>query len=147
MLLMFELFREAGNRLPGKLGQTLAVVGGLVIGQAAIDAGLTSPTLLVVTAITAVASFTISNQSLAGIMTLFRFIIIGLAAILGEYGFLIGGFAVLVYLSTVRSYGVPYLAPFSPFHAQDVSYTFTSVTGQQERKRPTILRTRDKRRS
>lgn len=143
MLLMFELFREAGNRLPGKLGQTLAVVGGLVIGESAIDAGLTSSTLLVVTATTAVASFTISNQSLAGVMIIFRFLIILISSILGEFGFLIASFAVLVYLSTVRSFGIPYLAPFSPFHARDLSYTFNSGTAYHERKRPTILRTKD----
>lgn len=143
MLVMFELFREAGNRLPSKLGQTLAVVGGLVIGESAIAAGVTSPTLLVVTATTAVASFAIANQSLAGIIILFRFFILIVSAILGEFGFLVSSFAVLVYLSTVRSFGIPYLTPFSPFHARDLSYTFNSVTARQERKRPIILRTKD----
>ncbi|GMA65690.1 spore germination protein [Alicyclobacillus fastidiosus] len=147
MLLMFELFREAGNRLPSKLGQTLTVVGGLVIGESAISAGMTSPTLLVVTATAAVASFTIPNQSLAGIIILFRFFILIVSSILGEFGFLISSFAVLVYLSTVRSFGIPYLTPFSPFHARDLSYTFNSVTAHQGRKRPIILRTKDQTRN
>ncbi len=143
MLLLFEMLREAGNRLPGGLGQTLAVVGGLIIGEAAIEAGLTSPTVLVITGATAVASFTISYLALAGAITLFRIFIVILASIFGEYGFVIGLFAVIVYLSNVRSFGVPFLAPLSPFRRRDITYAFNSATANQPRKRPTILRTKD----
>ncbi|MFD1674191.1 spore germination protein [Alicyclobacillus fodiniaquatilis] len=142
MLLMFELFREAGNRLPGKLGQTLAVVGGLVVGESAIDAGLTSPTLLVMVAVSSVASFTITNQSLAGVVTIFRFFILAASSFLGEFGFLVSTFAVLVYLSTIRSFGVPYLAPFSPFQTGDLFKIFKIRLGKP-RKRPAILHTKD----
>lgn len=144
ILVLFEMLREAGNRLPAGLGQTLAVVGGLIIGQAAIDAGLTSPTVLVVTGTTAVASFTLSNQALAGALTIFRIVILLFASILGEFGFLLGVFAVLIYLSTVRSFGVPYLSPLSPWRTNDVIATITSMGSKLSRKRPLILRTRKK---
>lgn len=144
MLTLFELLREAGNRLPGSLGQSLAVVGGLIIGQAAIDAGLTSAIMLALIGVSGIAVYTIPNQSLAGILALFRLFIIIVSSFLGEFGFLIASFSVLVYLSTVRSFGVPYLAPFSPFRARDLTYTFTSGTAYARRKRPTILRTKDK---
>ncbi|MCK9911505.1 spore germination protein, partial [Microbacteriaceae bacterium K1510] len=72
MILLFELFREAGIRLPNAIGQTLAVVGGLIIGDAAIGAGLTSPALLVVIGTTAVATFTLVNQSLSGAVSVLR---------------------------------------------------------------------------
>lgn len=146
MLTLFELLREAGNRLPGNLGQSLAVVGGLIIGQAAIDAGLTSAIMLALVGVSGIAVFTIPNQSLAGILALFRLFIIIVSSILGEFGFLLASFAVIIYLSTVRSFGVPYLAPFSPLNARDLAYTFTSATANAPRKRPTILRTKDKRR-
>jgi len=147
MLGIFEMLREAGNRLPAGLGQTLAVVGGLIIGEAAIEAGLVSSTVLVITGTTAVASFTISNQSLAGSFVVFRLVIVVLSAILGEFGFLMGLYACLIYLSTIQSFGVPYLSPFSPFRPKDVRSTFGAQSTDTPHKRPTILRAKDQTRT
>lgn len=114
MLTMFEVFREAGVRLPRPVGQTVSVVGGLIVGDAAIRAGITSPTMLVVAAITAVSTFTLVNQSLTGAVSIIRYFILILSSILGIFGFFVGMFAVLIYMSTLESFGRSYLEPLAP---------------------------------
>lgn len=114
MISMFELFREAGERLPKAVGQTVAVVGGIVVGDAAIRAGLASTTLLVVAAITVVSSFTLVNQSLVGSVSIIRFFVLICSSVLGMYGFILSTIAIVLYLSRLESFSVPYLAPLSP---------------------------------
>ncbi|WP_318152700.1 spore germination protein [Paenibacillus terricola] len=114
MLAMFELFREAGVRLPRPVGQTVSVVGGLIVGDAAIRAGLTSPTMLVAAAVTAVATFTLVNQSLNGSVSVIRLFILILSSILGIFGFFISVFVVLVYMCSLESFGHPFMAPIAP---------------------------------
>ncbi|QHW35315.1 spore germination protein [Paenibacillus rhizovicinus] len=115
MIFMFEIFREAGVRLPRAVGQTVTVVGGLIVGDAAIRAGLTSPTMLVITAVTAVATFTLVNQSLNGSVTVIRLFIILASAVLGLFGFFISVFAVMLYLCSLESFGMPFMQPLAPF--------------------------------
>ncbi|WP_217595777.1 spore germination protein [Cohnella sp. GbtcB17] len=117
MLFMFELFREAGVRLPRAVGQTVAVVGGIIVGDAAIRAGLTSPTMLVVSAVTNVTSFTLVNQTLLGSVNLLRFVVLLFSTALGMFGFFIGVFTILLYMVSLRSFGEPYLKPAAPFEA------------------------------
>lgn len=120
MLTLFEVFREAGVRLPRPVGQTVSVVGGLIIGDAAIRAGLTSPTMLVVAAVSAVSTFTLVNQSLAGSVSLFRVGVLILASTLGMFGFFVGVFVILLYLCSLESFGMPYMLPISPVRMKDV---------------------------
>lgn len=114
MLTMFELFREAGVRLPMPVGQTVSVVGGLIVGDAAIRAGLTSPTMLVTAAVTAVATFTLVNQSLSGTVSIIRYAILLISSVLGIFGFIVGVFVVLIYLCSLESFGRSYMAPMAP---------------------------------
>lgn len=112
MELSFELLREAGVRLPGAMGNTIGIVGGLIIGQAAVEANLTSPIVVIVVAFTALCSFAIPNEELATAFRVLKFFFIGMSAWLGFYGFLLAGLAVLIHLSHLRSFGIPYLMPF-----------------------------------
>lgn len=139
MLGMFELFREAGVRLPKAVGQTVAVVGGIVIGDAAIRAGLASTTLLVVAAITAVASFTLVNQSLVGSVSIVRLFILLCASILGMYGFILATISVVFYMSRLESFGVPFLAPISPVTWKDLVGALLRKPPYAVRKRPDML--------
>ncbi|MFC5604297.1 spore germination protein [Sporosarcina koreensis] len=109
MLLMFELFREAGLRLPTALGGTIGVVGGLIIGDAAIRAGITSPAMIVVIAISTISTFTLVNQSLVNAVSLLRICFILLTALLGLFGLLMSVFLTLVFLSNIRTFGIPYI--------------------------------------
>ncbi|AZN41190.1 spore germination protein [Paenibacillus albus] len=146
MQIAFEMFREAGIRLPKGVGQTVTVVGGLFIGQEAIDAGLTSSAMLVVTAISMVASYTLVNQSLSGLVTVLRLFILGCASILGMYGFFLGLFAILIYLSSLESFGVPYLSPISPPVFKDMLMAVLSKPRTLVRTRPVMYKTKDRQR-
>lgn len=143
MLLAFELFKEAGVRLPSVIGQTLAVVGGLIIGDAAIRAGLTSPTLLVVIATTAVATDTLVNQSLIGAVSILRILILIVTSFLGIFGLLLSVIVILISLANLRSFGVPYLAPISPISFRDIVQAVFRAPAVYMKKRPKMLNTVD----
>lgn len=112
MELSFELLREAGVRLPGAMGNTIGIVGGLIIGQAAVDANLVSPIVVIVVAFTALCSFAIPNEEFAFSFRILKFVLIFLSAWLGFFGFLVGMFAVLVHMAGLKSFGNPYLTPY-----------------------------------
>ncbi|MBQ3559534.1 MAG: spore germination protein [Agathobacter sp.] len=112
MELSFELIREAGVRLPGTMGNTIGIVGGLIIGQAAVEANLVSPIVVIVVAFTALCSFAIPNEEFAFSFRILKFVLIALSAWLGFFGFLIGIFLVLVHLASLKSFDVPYLSPY-----------------------------------
>ena len=112
MELSFELLREAGVRLPGAMGNTIGIVGGLIIGQAAVDANIVSPMVVIVVAFTALCSFAIPNEDFATAFRLLKFAFIGLSAALGFYGFLLGLLVLFIHLAQLESFGMPYLMPF-----------------------------------
>lgn len=112
MELGFELLREAGVRLPGTMGNTIGIVGGLIIGTAAVDAGLSSPVVVIVVAFTALCSFAIPGEEFANAFRLLKFFLIFLSAWLGLFGYLAGMLAILIHLSGLQSFGIPYLFPF-----------------------------------
>lgn len=112
MELAFELLREAGVRLPGAMGNTIGIVGGLIIGQAAVDANLVSPIVVIVVAFTALCSFSIPNEEFAFSFRILKFYMIVMSAWLGFFGFLLGLLTVLIHLCKLKSFGIPYLMPF-----------------------------------
>lgn len=113
MELAFELLREAGIRLPGPMGGTLGIVGGLIIGQAAVEANIVSPIVVIVVALTALAAFTIPNESFASAFRLIKFYLIFLSMFLGIFGFVLGFLTVLIHLASLESFGFPYMMPFT----------------------------------
>ncbi|OXM83814.1 spore germination protein [Paenibacillus rigui] len=113
MLLLFELFREAGMRLPSTFGQTLSVVGGLIIGQAAISAGITAPGILVIVALSVLATFTLVNQNMIGMVSILRIVTLLISGLLGLFGFLICLMGLVLYLVNQRSFGVYYMEPLA----------------------------------
>lgn len=112
MEIAFELLREAGVRLPGAMGNTIGIVGGLIIGQAAVEANIVSPIVVIVVAFTALCSFAIPNEEFASAFRILKFGYIFLCSWLGFYGFLYGLLLLLVHLSHLKSFGIPYLMPF-----------------------------------
>jgi len=112
MELSFELLREAGVRLPGAMGNTIGIVGGLIIGQAAVEANLVSPIVVIVVAFTALSSFAIPNEELATSFRILKFYMIALSAWLGLFGFLASALSILIHLAKLRSFGIPYLMPY-----------------------------------
>jgi len=143
MLGMFELFREAGERLPKAVGTTVAVVGGIIVGDAAIRAGLASTTFLVISAVTAVASFTLVNQSLVGSVSIIRLFVLLCGSVLGMYGFMLSTIGVILYLSKLQSFGVPYLSPISPVNWRDFFSAIIRKPWYLKKRRADILQTID----
>ncbi|USK84737.1 spore germination protein [Peribacillus asahii] len=143
MLLLFELFREAGMRLPLAVGQTLSVVGGLIIGDAAIRAGLTSPAMLVVIAGSTVATFTLVNQSLVGTISLIRFFVIFLVSLFGFVGFFVSVFLIGTYVAKIRTFGVPYLAIATQLNIINILKTIFRLPNSEKNTRPNALKPHD----
>lgn len=111
MELLFELLREAGIRLPGQMGNTIGVVGGLIVGQAAVEASLVSTIVVIVVALTAIASFAIPNEDFSSTFRLLKFAMIFLGAVWGLYGIMLGILVIQIHLSALESFGIPYMLP------------------------------------
>ncbi len=109
MEVAFELLREAGIRIPGSLGKSIGIVGGLIVGQAAVDAGLVSPIVVIVVALTALASFCVPNEEFGSAYRLIKFAILFAAAFLGIYGVILGMILLILHLCSLESMGYPFL--------------------------------------
>ena len=120
MELCFELLREASIRLPGAIGNTIGIVGALVIGDAAVSAHLVSPQMVIVVAITAIGSFAVPSMEASYPVRLLRFPLMLLAAGFGLYGVALGVVAILLHLVHLRSFGFPYLEPLAPFKGREL---------------------------
>lgn len=114
MEMTIELLREAGARLPTKIGPTIGTVGGIVIGQAAVQAGITSNILIISVATSAIASFVIPNYNMSSSIRLLRFGIIIMAGLLGNFGLVCGLGFIMVQLSGLNMFGLSYLYPLAP---------------------------------
>ena len=110
--LAFELIREAGVRIPGSLGNAIGIVGGLVIGQAAVEANLVSPIVVMIVALTALGSMTVPNEEFAAAFRLVKYGFLILGGYLGIYGIVLGVYLVIGHLAGLISFGIPYLVPF-----------------------------------
>ncbi|WP_245631912.1 spore germination protein [Alicyclobacillus ferrooxydans] len=115
----FELMREAGLRMPRPIGQAVSIVGSLIIGQAAVQAGLVSPIMVIVVAVTGISSFAIPSYSTSFTIRLLRFPIIIASGTLGLLGFVGAMFVITVHALSLRSFGEPFLAPMIPFQPSD----------------------------
>lgn len=124
MEITFEALREAGVRLPKAVGSTISIVGALVIGQAAVQAGIVSAPMVIVVSVTGIGSFVIPRYNYAIALRMLRFPMILLAAFLGLFGLVIGTLAIVIHLCSLRSFGIPYLSPISPFKKRGLKDTF-----------------------
>lgn len=112
--LTFEVLREAGIRMPRAIGPAISIVGALVLGQAAVEAGLISAVVVIVVAATAISSFAIPNYGMSNAIRLLRFFLMLLAGILGLYGVSMGLIIIILHLCKLKSVTVPYLSPIAP---------------------------------
>lgn len=136
MELAFELLREASIRLPGVIGNTIGIVGALVIGDAAVSAHLVAPQMVIVVAITAIGSFTVPSMEASYPIRLLRFPLMLLAAAFGLYGVMLGLLAILVHLVHLRSFGFPYLEPLAPLKLNELWDVFFRAPRWQMMLRP-----------
>jgi len=120
MEIAFEALREAGIRLPKQIGSAVSIVGALVIGQAAVQAGLVSAPMVIVVAITGISSFMIPRYAAGIAIRMLRFPIMLLASTLGLLGVMLAIISIVIHLCTLRSFGVPYLAPLAPLKVREL---------------------------
>ncbi|TZE82603.1 spore germination protein [Calorimonas adulescens] len=144
MLITLEVLREAGVRLPAPFGQTIGIVGSIVLGQASVQAGIVSPIMVIIISINAISSFAIPNFNLAICFRLMTFIFILLASVAGLYGVYIGFLALIIHLVKLKSVGVSYLSPFVNFKIGDGIDTFYRAPFHQLTKRPDYTMPLDK---
>lgn len=121
MLIVFEMILEAGARLPKNIGQTISIIGGLVIGDAAVQAKLVSPAVVVIVAAVGVSGFIIPNQDLTNAIRICRFLLVILSSIAGFLGLSFGLVLFLLYLASFESFGHPYMKPFVAGNASQIT--------------------------
>lgn len=144
MGITFELLREAGIRMPRPVGQAVSIVGALVIGDAAVSAGLVGAPMVIVTALTAITSFVVPTR--AEVALLLRLSLTIFAAVAGFYGVFVGSLLVIIHLVSLRSFGAPYLAPLAPLTWSDLKDVFVRVPLWAMKTRPRTIEYANRRR-
>lgn len=119
MEIIFEILREAGIRMPRAVGSAISIVGALVIGEAAVSAGIISSAMVIVVSLTAISSFVAPAFNMGIAVRILRFGFMILAATFGMFGIMLGVILMVLHLCSLRSFGVPYLAPFAPLILSD----------------------------
>jgi spore germination protein KA/spore germination protein len=146
MEVTFEALREAGVRLPKAIGSAVSILGALVVGQAAVEAGIVSAPIVIVVSITGIASFTIPRFNGAIAIRMLRFPLMFAASIFGFYGIMLGVMVILGHMANLRSFGVPYLSPTSPMSAEDLKDVLVRAPWWSMERRPTYLHPQNQRR-
>ncbi len=144
---ILEVLQEAGVRLPQAIGQTVSIVGGIVIGEAAVTAGLVSPIVVIIVALTAVTSFTLPSYGLNLASRVLRLPFIIAGASLGFFGIVALAMFILTHMASLSSFGIGYFEEFSPYRTSDLKDSFTKLPKGLMSKRPTFLKPQDTRRN
>lgn len=139
MEFIVEVLREAGVRLPTAVAATLGVVGGIILGDAAIRSNLVSPVMVVVIAVTTVCNFVLPNYSMTLVLRLLRLFLILLSAAFGAYGIALGLLIIVIHLARLESFSVPYLSPFAPFRYKGMKDALLRMPLWKLTKRPVSI--------
>ncbi|PYI56916.1 spore germination protein [Paenibacillus flagellatus] len=136
MELILEMLRESGLRLPNRIGQTVGIVGGIVIGQAAVEAGIVSNIMVIVVSLTAISSFIVPNPDMAAAIRLIRFPTMIAASIFGLVGIVVSIMLLVAHLISLETLKTPYGSPFYPIHLPDWKDTFVRLPSWMMKTRP-----------
>ena len=148
MEITMEILREAGTRISGPIGTTIGIVGGLIIGQAAVEAGIVSPLMIIIVAITTISAFALTSYELASGLRICRFGFMILAAIFGLYGIMLGILLLSTHLANLNSFGIPFTSPYSGLGIEegDLKDTLIKAPVQELELRPKFTFTKNRRR-
>ncbi|MEC0206952.1 spore germination protein [Paenibacillus lautus] len=136
MEIAFEALREASVRIPKSIGQAVSIIGALVIGTAAVQAGIVSAAMVIIVSLTGIASFIIPSFDLGLAFRLLRFPVMLLASIFGLFGIAVGIILIYIHLVSLKSFGQPYLSPIAPWVSEDIADTLIRVPWWKMHKRP-----------
>ena len=139
MIIAFEILRESDARTPSKVGTSISILGGLVLGSAAVEAGIVSPIMIIVIAISMISGLLFNTNSLNYPIRYFRIFTLLLSAFFGLYGLFIGLLFLIVKLSSINTFGFSYIAPFSPLIKSELRDSIIKVRGKNKRLRNPLL--------
>lgn len=145
MIISFEILRESDLRMSSTTGSAISILGGLILGDAAVSAGIMSPIMIIVIAISSIAGFVFTSIELVNAIRLYRIIFLLLATVLGVYGIYLGAIYLLYKLITLTSFDKPYLAPFSPFIKKEMNDAIYKKDNKGEKSRNPLLTNNKKR--
>ncbi|WP_347552974.1 spore germination protein (plasmid) [Pseudalkalibacillus hwajinpoensis] len=143
MEISIEILREAGLRLPKPIGQTIGIVGALIVGEAAVRAGIVSPMMVIVVAITAISSFALPQYSIGISLRILRFGAMIFASMLGLFGVVLFFLLLCSHFVQLKSFGVPYASPFVPYRFSDWKDLLVRMPIKTMKRRPRMLHTKD----
>lgn len=139
MIISFEILRESDARIPSKMGTSVSILGGLVIGESAVSAGIVSPIMIIVIAISAISGLIFTSNALTSSIRYYRIFLIILATFFGIYGIFIGLIFLVTKLCSITSFGFPYMAPISPIVRSELKDTIIKTNKKKEHIRNPLL--------
>ena len=144
MEFIIESLRESGLRLPGNVATTLGVVGGIILGDAAVKSNLVSPSMIIIITISIICNFVIPNYGMSLVIRILRLFLIILAASFGAFGITLGWLIIIIHLCRLESFGLPYFAPLAPTRFADFKDLFIRVPIWAMKQRPDSIPVKDK---
>lgn len=145
MILSFEILRESDIRIPSKTGSSVSILGGLILGDAAVSAGVISPIMIIVVAISSISALIFSYNSMVNLIRYYRYFVLFLAIFFGIYGLFIGFAMLVINLSSISSFGYPYTYPFVPFVKEDINDSVVKVDSKEKKRNPLLAKKNMKR--
>lgn len=139
LIISFEILRESDVRIPSKMGTSISILGGLVLGDAAVSAGIISPIMIIVIAISAISGLIFTNTSLIYTIRYYRIFLLFLATFFGIYGLFIGFIILITRLSSISSFGYPYMAPISPLIKEEITDSIIKLNKNKIIKRNPLI--------
>ncbi len=143
MTIAFEILRESDVRIPNKVGSSASILGGLILGDAAVAAGIISPIMIIVVAISAISAFVFPYNSIVNLIRYYRFFILLLGALFGIFGLFIGLVILISNISSITSFGYPYTYPFVPLIKEDLKDSIIKTESQSKRN-PLLTKKRER---
>lgn len=139
MIISFEILRESDARIPSKMGTSVSILGGLVIGDAAVSAGIVSPIMIIVIAISAISGLIFTSNALTSAIRYYRILLLIIATFFGIYGIFIGLILLITKLCSITSFGFPYMAPLAPIIKSELNDSVIRTNKKKTNKRNPLL--------
>lgn len=139
LMATFEILRESDMRLPETMGTSISIVGALVLGDAAVNAGIVSPIVVIVVAITSVTGLLFSDMDIVNAFRWWRFLFIIFSTLMGAIGFIVAGIIFITKLCSIETLEVPYLTPFSPLYTKSIKESIINIPRNKAKIRPEYL--------
>ena len=139
MIISFEILRESDARIPSKMGTSVSILGGLVIGDAAVNAGIVSPIMIIVIAISAISGLIFTSNAINSAIRYYRMFLLIISTFFGIYGIFIGLILLVTKLCSITSFGFPYMAPLSPIVKSELKDAVIRTKKEKTNKRNPLL--------